>query len=242
MSTFVLVHGAMHGGWCWRAVADALVDAGHTVRTPTLTGQGERVHLATPAVGVETHVADLLGVLTYDDLHEVHLVLHSYAGVLAGPVVARSGGRVTRVSFLGAFLADPEECLLDVEPPETAGRYRTLAAEQGDGWRIPASPAFLDQWGVTDPAQRALVAERLTDFMLRCTTEPVDYPAGTLDVVPCGYVEHTDPPLASLDASVHRARARGWPVIDVACGHDLMLAAPDATVDVLLALDRHAPD
>jgi len=237
VSTFVLVHGAMHGGWCWRAVADALAGTGHTVRTPTLTGQGERVHLATPAVGVETHVADLLGVLAYDDLREVHLVLHSYAGVLAGPVVARSEGRVTRVSFLGAFLADPGECLLDVEPPDTARRYRTLAAEQGEGWRIPASPAFLDQWGVTDPAQRAVVGPRLTDFMLRCTTDPVDYPPDTLDRIPCAYVRHTDPPLASLDASVRRARERGWDVVEVACGHDLMLAAPGATVEALLALD-----
>lgn len=237
MRTFVLVHGAMHGGWCWRAVADRLTEAGHTVRTPTLTGQGERVHLASPEVGVDTHVADVLGVLEYDDLHDVHLVLHSYAGILAGPVVDHSGGRVTRVSFLGAFLADPGECLLDVEPPETAARYRSLAAEQGDGWRIPASPAFLDQWGVTDPAQRDQVGPRLTDFLLRCTTEPVTFPARALDAVACAYVQHTDPPLASLDRSIARARARGWPVVDVACGHDLMLAAPDRTVEVLTRLD-----
>ena len=240
MSTFVLVHGAMHGGWCWRAVADGLADAGHTVRTPTLTGQGERAHLASPSVGVATHVTDLVAVMEYDDLHDVHLVLHSYAGILAGPVVDRSGGAVTRVSFLGAFLADPGECLLDVEPPETAARYRSLAAEQGDGWRIPASPAFLDQWGVTDPTQRAVVAPRLTDFMLRCTTDPVDYPSDTLDRIPCAYVQHTAPPLPSLGASVDRARARGWPVVDVACGHDLMLAAPDRTVEVLTRLDRGA--
>ena len=76
--------------------------------------------------------------------------------------------------------------------------------------------------------------------MLRCTTDPVDYPPDTLDRVQCAYVQHTAPPLPSLGASVDRARARGWPVVDVACGPDLMLAAPDRTVEVLTRLDRGA--
>jgi len=192
-------------------------------------------------VGIETHVADLLGVLRYEDLHDVHLALHSYAGVLAGPVVERSEGRITRVTFLGAFLVEPGECLLDVEPPATAARYREQAAESGDGWRVPASPAFLDQWGVTDPGLRASAGPRLTDFPLRCATDTVDYSPDALAAIPCTYVRHTDPPLPSLDLAYERARAHGWPTTDIACGHDMMLAAPDATSAALTVSHQRRP-
>ena len=236
MSTFVLVHGAMHGGWCWRSVADVLTTRGHRVLTPTLTGQGERAHLCTPEVGVETHVHDLLGVLAFEGLHDVHLVCHSYAGTLAGPVVHESG-RIARVTLLGAFVVEPGECLLDVEPPDTAARYRALAAESGDGWRVPASPTFLDQWGVTEPLARDWVGIRLTDFPLRCATDPVAYPPDTLDRIPCAYVRHTEPPLPSLDLAYARARVSGWVVHDLAAGHDMMVTAPGATADLLHELD-----
>jgi hypothetical protein len=139
------------------------------------------------------------------------------------------------VTFLGAFLVEPGESLLDVEPPATAARYRELAAESGDGWRVPASPAFLDQWGVTDPMLRASVGGRLTDFPLRCATDTVEFSPDACSAVPCTYVRHTDPPLPSLGLAYERAVARGWPTADIACGHDMMLAAPEPTARVLMS-------
>jgi len=137
MATFVLVHGAMHGGWAWRDVRARLQRAGHLVFTPTLTGQGERRQSLTPAVGVDTHLADLTELLWFEDLREVHLVLHSYAGILAGPLAQQAGDRLAGVVFLGAFLAAPGQSLLDVEPAATASRYRRQAVA---GSRHP-SPA-----------------------------------------------------------------------------------------------------
>ena len=233
MATFVLVHGAMHGGWCWRDVRVILNSQGHEVFTPTLTGQGERAHLLTPQIGLATHVQDIVALLEWENLSEVHLVLHSYAGVLAGPCVEESGGRIASITFVGAFLADDGESLLDVEPPETAERYRSLSAEEGDGWRIPASPAFLEQWGVTDPDLVAWIGPRLTDFPLACATDHVHFSQSVLERLQLFYVHHTDPPLHNLDTSHERAVQRGVTTFDVACGHDVMVEAPEELAGIL---------
>lgn len=74
MTTYLLIHGAWHGGWCWKHVARLLRTAGHEVFTPTLTGLGERAHLLNPDVGLDTHVQDVLGVLEYEDVRDVVLV------------------------------------------------------------------------------------------------------------------------------------------------------------------------
>ncbi|MGW6724005.1 alpha/beta fold hydrolase [Streptomyces sp. NPDC054995] len=233
MGDYVLVHGAMHGGWCWRFVRDLLTRAGHRVFTPSLTGQGERRHLLGPDVGIDTHVQDVAGLLHYEDLDEAHLVLHSYAGVLAGPVAERAAGRLASVTFLGAFVVRPGECLLDVEPPETADRYRALAATEGEGRYLPADASFLTQWGITDEALRAWVAPRLTDFPLRCQTDAVDFGPGPLAGLPTAYVQHTRPPLPSLELSSDRARAHGWDIHSVPAGHDMMLEAPETVARLL---------
>jgi pimeloyl-ACP methyl ester carboxylesterase len=231
-STFVLVHGAMHGAWCWRDVRARLRAAGHDVFTPTLTGQGERRHQLTPDVGVATHVDDLVELLWFEDLRDVHLVLHSYAGVLAGPVAEHAGERLASITYLAAFLTRPGECLLDVEPEATAARYRSLATESGDGWRIPASPAFLAQWGVTGELV-TFVGPRLTDFPLNATTDPTDFDPEQWNRLRKICVRHTDPPLASLDLSYQRAADDGFELHELATGHDVMLTDPAGTVAVL---------
>jgi len=233
MATFVLVHGAMHGGWCWSRVARRLAGQGHDVHRPTLTGQGERRATLGPDVGVATHVRDLTELLWFEDLAEVHLVLHSYAGVLAGPLAERAGNRLASVVYLGAFVTAPGESLLDVVPPEVAERYRRLAATEGDGWRVPASVTFLDQWGVTDVGLRASVGPRLTDFPLPCAADATVFDPAPLGRLRTVYVAHTDPPLPSLQRSLDRALAAGWETHELRCGHDAMLAAPAETADLL---------
>ncbi|HVT41664.1 MAG TPA: alpha/beta fold hydrolase [Acidimicrobiales bacterium] len=233
MATFVLVHGAMHGGWCWSDVAQRLRAHGHDVHCPTLTGQGDRRQALSPGVGVTTHVDDLADVLWFEDLDQVHLVLHSYAGMLAGPLAARAADRLAAVVFAGAFLGGPGQSLADIEPPEVAARYRQLAADEGDGWFVPPSDAFLEQWGLHDPALRARVGSRLTDFPLRCVLDPVEFDPAPLAALRKAYIRHTEPWMDSLARSYAAAVAAGWATYDIACGHDLMLAAPDATAALL---------
>src|SRR5579862_6453256 len=100
MATFVLVHGAWHGGWCWRKLTPLLRAAGHEVFAPTLTGLGERAHLATPEVGLSFHVQDVVNVLVYEDLHEVVLVGHSYGGMVITGVTGQAPERLAQLVYL----------------------------------------------------------------------------------------------------------------------------------------------
>ena len=237
MATFVLVAGAMHGGWAFGPVADLLRSHGHKVVTPSLTGTGDRGHLLDPSVNPSTHVEDLRRVLFYEDLTDAHVVLHSYAGALAGPLCEVAGDRIAKVIFLGAFLVEDGESFYDTEPPETAARYLRLAEEDGDGWRVPASAAFLEQWGVPEHL-RPWVAERLMDFPLRCGTDPVRFDPTSLEATSCAYVRHTAPAMASLEAPHDRAVARGYDMHDIALSHDMMLEDPGAVAALLDSLAR----
>ena len=125
-----------------------LAERGHDVHRPTLSGQGDRRAGLTRTWVCTTHVQDLEELLWFEDLSDVHLVLHSYAGILAGPLAERAEGRLASVVYLGAFITAPGQNLLDVEPPEVAERYREQVAESGEGWFLPASDAFLEQWGI----------------------------------------------------------------------------------------------
>jgi pimeloyl-ACP methyl ester carboxylesterase len=234
MATFVLVHGAMHGGWCWRDVRRSLQASGHDVFTPTLTGQGDRAHLLTRDVGIETHVEDLSSLLEFEDLADVHLVLHSYSGVLAGPVAQASHGRLATVTYLGAFIANDGESVLDVEPPEVAARYMTLASEEGGGWKIPADGSFLAQWGLVEPDLVAWVEPRLTDFPLRCATDPVHFDARHLEALPQAYLRHVQPLMESLELSYQRAVARGMQLVDLETSHDAMIEDANLVARTLL--------
>jgi pimeloyl-ACP methyl ester carboxylesterase len=223
----------MHGGWCWRDVQRLLVARGHEAHRPTLTGQGERRAALTPDIGIADHVRDVEELFWFEDLDGVHLVLHSYAGVLAGPLAERVESRLASVVFFGAFVTAPGQSLLDVEPPSVADHYRQLAAEEGDGWYVPATDAFLEQWGIRDPALRAFVAPRLTDFPLRCQVEPTNFDPDPLARLRKVYVRHSDPPMASLDPFYDAAVGAGWETHVVRSGHDMMLAVPEATAGLL---------
>jgi pimeloyl-ACP methyl ester carboxylesterase len=232
VGTFVLVHGAMHGGWCWRGVRQRLSAAGHDVYTPTLTGQGDRRQSLTPNVGLETHVTDLTDLLWFEDLRDVTLVLHSYSGLLAGPVAERAGERLSAVVAIGALIARPGQSMLEVEPPQVAARYRQSVETNGNGWLLRASPAFLAQWAVPQPLHE-LVGLRLTDFPLRCLSDAAVFDPSALAALPRTYVWHTDPPLANLERSRAIAQVEGWELRELRSGHDMMLEAPEETAALL---------
>src|SRR5713101_2147973 len=102
--TFVLVHGAWHGGWCWRRVSDRLRKAGHQVFTPTLTGLGERSHLARPDIGIDTHIEDVAKVFELEDLNDVILVGHSYGGMIITGAAEKVVDRLRHLVYLDAMV------------------------------------------------------------------------------------------------------------------------------------------
>ena len=141
MVTFVLVHGAWHGGWCWTRVARKLRAAGHEVHTPTLTGLGERAHLLTRDVDLDTHIADILGLFEAEEIEDAVLCGHSYAGMVITDVADRIADRLRAIVYLDAFVPDHGQSLFDLYGEDRTADARALAASDGDGWRMPPRPA-----------------------------------------------------------------------------------------------------
>ncbi len=133
----VLVHGAWLGGWVWRDVVPVLRTAGHPVFAPTLTGLGERAHLGSAATDLDTHIQDIANVLHYEDLRDVRLVGHSYAGMVISGVAERAAEQIGRLIYLDAFVPASGEAMHDLVTAEEVQRNRELARAIGDGWRMP---------------------------------------------------------------------------------------------------------
>ena len=129
--SFVLVHGAWHGGWCWRRVAELLTARGHRVFTPTLTGLGERSHLLSAAVNLDTHIADIVNVIKWEGLEQVVLCGHSYGGIIVSGVVEEVFPAISSIVFLDAFVPEDGEFWGDVTVPETR-QAMEAAARRGE--------------------------------------------------------------------------------------------------------------
>lgn len=230
MATFVLVHGAWHGGWCWRRVLPLLRAAGHEAHAPTLTGLGDRAHLLTPAVGVEAWVDDLCATLVAEDVRDAVLVGHSFAGVLILAVAERLPERVARLVFLDAHTPEDDESPVD-EAPGLGPVVRAAAAERGDGWLVPPWPAA--ELGIEDPAEAAWVDARLTPFPLAAFEHRVRLTSEAARAIPRAYVWCT----RSLFGPIaEQARADGWPVLELDAGHDAMVTAPGELAAILCGL------
>lgn len=141
MTNYVLVPGYWLGAWAWRPVTAALRARGHEVHPLSLTGMGERAHLAGPEVGLDTHVTDVLNLLRYEDLTDVVLVGHSYAGAAVITSAAdRMPERIAKLVFVDTGpLPDGFSMARFGEPEEHEANTAQVEAE-GDGWRLPPPP------------------------------------------------------------------------------------------------------
>lgn len=235
MSNYVLVHGAWHGGWCWRRVAGSLASAGHRVLTPTLTGLGERAHALTPSVGLETFARDVSGVIEAEELNDIILVGHSFAGSVISMVADRMPKRLRHLVYLDAVVLESGQAPLDISPPELAAERRRQATETSGGLSLP--PPAPESFGVFEAEDTAWLRRRLTPHPFRAYTDPMrlDHPLG--NGIPKTYVAVTEPEYAPLAAVRARVRAQsGWLWAEIATGHDAMVTAPEAVQRLLLRL------
>ena len=232
VQTFVLVHGAWHGGWCWIKVARLLTDAANIVYTPTLTGLGERAHLARPDVDLETHIEDVVGVLEAEELRNIVLVGHSYAGMVISGAAARAEKRIARLVYLDAFVPEPGQSVLSLLPPERAEGMRNAAQTDGDGWRIPPPPP--ERFGVTSQRDTEWLARRLVGHPVRAFEQPA--PVAPPAKLPKTYVYCSKPAIGSFNGLAERLRDdRKWRFHDVKTGHDAMVTAPGEIAKILMA-------
>lgn len=232
MSTFLLVHGAWHGGWCWDRVAPRLRAAGHEVHTPTLTGLSERAHLLSPQVGLDTHVEDVVRLLDVLALRDVVLVGHSYAGQIVTGVADRRPDAIATRVYLDAFVGEDGETAVSLQPETVAHHWSESAAEQGFGWLVPVRK--LEVLGVTEQADVDWLAPKLTPHPWKTYTDPLRL-TGAVDRVPAAFIECVDW-MRVFQSQAERARAKGWPVHELPTGHEAMVTAPEELADVLLRL------
>ena len=229
MAIFVLIHGSWHGGWCWQKLAPRLRAAGHTVYTPTLTGLGERAHLLTPAVNVDTHVQDVLGVLAYEDLREVTLVGHSYAGLLLPVIANAAADRLRQLVYLDGSQAASGVALFE-RYPQTRVQMAEAVRTSGEGWRVP-----LPEWdfGITDAADLSWVRSHLTPQPLAACEQPAVYARDPRDFLPCTYIACIGD---RAPGGERYPEGEGMTYLELATGHDAMVTAPEALAEMLLGL------
>ncbi|MFC6087310.1 alpha/beta hydrolase [Sphaerisporangium aureirubrum] len=232
MSTFVLVHGAWHGGWCWDRVAPLLRAAGHDVHTPTLTGLSERAHLLSPQVGLDTHIEDVVRLLDVLTSHDVVLVGHSYAGQVITAVADRRPAAVRLRVHLDAFAGTDGEAAVDLLPEQVAHHWAEAAAGPGLGWLVPVRS--LSVLGVTEQADVDWLTPRLTPHPWKTYTDPLRL-TGAAGTVPAAFVECVSWMRVFRDQAT-RARTRGWPVHTLDTGHEAMVTAPALLAETLLEL------
>jgi pimeloyl-ACP methyl ester carboxylesterase len=232
-STYVLVHGAWHGGWCWKRVTPLLRATGADVYAPTLAGLGDRAHRADPDIDLDTHVQDVVNVLEYEDLQDVVLVGHSYGGMVIRGVADRAPQRLARLIYLDAFVPDDGQALLDFVPAEGRAAMIQIAQTRGDGWRVPTRTP--QQFGIADEADVRWVGQRLVDQPLKTFTQPVRV-TGTGPALPRTYIRcaagDEGSPYAPFGERLRRDPS--WRYRELATGHAAMITAPEALARLLL--------
>lgn len=244
MTTLVLVHPAWFGGWCWRDVVQPIRAAGHDVWTPTLTGLGERAHLATPAVALGTHVDDIVAVLESEDLHDATLVGNSSGGTVITAVADRCPERVARLVYLDAFVPADGQSTRDLIPADRAEALDRLVQSEGDGWRLPrfGPPSWelilREIWHVTDEAKVRWVLPRLRPTPYAHFTEPVRLrSAGAPDGIRRVYIRCVSSGPAPFDRFAAAAQASpDWEYRALSTYHVPFITDPDEVVHALLEI------
>jgi len=229
MATFVLVHGAWHGAWCWRRVARLIMREGHEVFAPALTGLGERSHLRRPETGLETHILDVVNEMKWQELGEVILVGHSYGGLVISGAAELAERRIAALVFLDAFVPESGQALVDLAPPPV--RQAFLAAERDGSFAVP--PRSAAQFHVNEK-DRAWVDAQCTPQPVLCGLQKLTLDGARERIARKAYIRAAAYPSAPFDAALKVARAQGWQTYEVACGHDVMVDAPDRLAAILL--------
>ena len=222
----MLVHGAWHGGWCWRFVRPLL--KGHDVFTPSLTGLGERTHLARPDINLDTHIADVVSLLEMEDLRDVILVGHSYGGMVVTGAADRAHERIQRLVYLDAFVPENGKCLLDYVVPERAARMREEGEKAGS-----VTPPPLSLWGITKQEHIEFIKPREARHPFGTMVQKIRL-QGNTDRLPKTFIYCSSPATGSFDQFAANYRyAPSWKFYELATGHDAMILMPERTAELL---------
>ncbi|WP_213955955.1 MULTISPECIES: alpha/beta fold hydrolase [unclassified Variovorax] len=230
MTTFVVVHGAWSAGWAWKKMRPLMRERGHALFTPTHTGLGERSHLARPDIDLDAHIEDILGVLRFEDLRDVHLVAHSYGGMVATGAADRAAERIAHLTYLDAFVPRDGQSVADLAGAAAHSRVQAAARDHGEGWRIPPNPMPPD----TSPDDLAW-ANPLRMMQPLKTFEQRLRLTGAVEQVPRSYIYCTRPgPGDVFKQFASRAQSEaGWRYFELDASHNPHITMPDTLAALL---------
>lgn len=225
MALFVVAHGAWGAGWTWKKMHPLMGARGHQLVTPTCTGLGERAHLARPDIDLETHIADIMGVLEIEDLSGVNLIGHSYGGMVATGVADRARERIKQLIYLDAFAPNDGDSLRDLLPPALRDQREASA----DGWRIPP---------------RAMPPDTAPEDVAWCTPRRLPQPAKTFEQklrlhngalrLPRHYIYcKRHPPDDRFRPFYERAKREGWGTHEIDASHNPHITCPEVLTELL---------
>lgn len=237
MAQFVLVHGAWHGAWCWRKVLPILRAAGHEVHAVSLTGVGEKAHLISPQIRLSTHIQDVQAIIEHEELNEVILVGHSYAGMVitgvADHLLQHTSPVLKQLVYLDAVTPHSGESWSSRHSAETQAARRAIGASTGE-IALPATDG--SSFGLND-SDLAWVNRRLTAQPFGVYDDPLFFDEKWVSKIPRTFIDCVSPALATIKDMRERVRLEaGWQVVELQTGHDAMISAPDALSQALLAL------
>lgn len=231
---FVLVHGAWHGGWCWSDVKRNLTGKGYEVFTPTLTGLGERKHLDSENVNLDTHIDDIVQLIEMEDLHDVYLVGHSYAGAVIAGVADRIPERLSKLIFLDAMIVENGQSPISLQP-NSVRQLQLKNIKRKENFE----PFDVALFGVTDTVIAASVKRRLTPQPFNTFAQPLKLRHKYGNGLPLVYIACTHPQLPIMKEMSDKVRADknlNWQHIGFNTGHDAMITAPNELTDIFVGL------
>lgn len=232
--TFVLVHGAWHGGWCWQKVSEKLRAEGNLVYTPTMSGLGEHKNTLNSNIDLDTHITDIVNLIVMEDLHHVILVGHSYGGAVIAGVADRIPERLEKLVFLDALLVENGQSAFSVNPYESQEIFKKSALDFDNGLSIP-SPS--SEWfGLKDSSAVKWTNDRLTNHPYKTFTQPLTLKHPYGNNLPLIYIACTNPELPVLEQFAEKTKnSKAWKYHELKTGHDAMISMPSELAALLLS-------
>jgi len=227
--TFVFAHGSWHGGWCWARVADTLRQQGHRCFTPSYTGMGDRAHLLSKDITMETFVQDIMDVITSEDLTKVVLVGHSFGGIPISGVADRMPERLRHLVYLDSNVLESGQTAFSTYPAKDVEDRIAQAQAANGGLAVPVPAKLTPVWGFAEgSADYDWVKRRLTPHPLRSYQTPVVLKNPIGNNIPRTYIHNMQPENPVLESSRQLVKSLpGWNWIDFPAPHDSMITHPE---------------
>jgi len=230
--TYVLVHGAWYGGWCWEKVAQALRAQGHTVSTPTCPGLGEQAHLLSRDISLTTFITSITNHILYQGVSDVILVGSGFAGVVISGVADRIPHLIKKLVYVDAMVLSSGLSVFDAQPAAITRQRQQQVLTDGKGVAIPAPP--VNAYGKLDNEALAWVSKRLTPHPVGTYEEKLVLANPLGNGLPRIYVDCTASPFAPLVEVKKELRAQaGWTWMELDSHHDPMITDPHALSGLL---------